>query len=446
MKCIIAVVLCKLLSFVGGLVGKGTSLPGKVVLKVFPDILKKIKLPDTVVAVTGSNGKTSTVEMIANVMADCGKKVAWNKEGSNQIEGVTTLLLKNCSLGGKVKADAVVLESDERYASRTFSYFTPTHFAIVNLYRDQLTRNGHPEWVYRSIEKAVSKDVKLVLNADDPLVSLFGKDREGTVYFGMEQNAYSTDKCTGIYNDAKYCPCCGDTMDYEYYHFAHIGRFGCKNCGYGNSERDFSVTALDLENKKLTINGKYDITLAFDGRYNVYNICAAFAVCSLAGVDNTDIARSLSDFVMKNGRIVRFEAGGNRGVLLTSKHENSVSYNQSIEYVVRRKKKTNVFFIVDEISRKYFTGETSWLWDIDFEALKASTAENIFLCGKYAPELAMRFSLTDIESERIKFVPNLEDMKSFLFEPTDNEIFVITCFSDKDKLLTRVKALTPVAK
>ena len=153
MKCMIAVLLCKLLVFVGRLVGKGTSLPGKIVLKLFPDILKRIKLPETVIAVTGSNGKTSTVEMIANVMADCGKSVAWNKEGSNQIEGVTTLLLKSCTLGGRVKVDAVVLESDERYASRTFSYFTPTHFAIVNLYRDQLTRNAHPEWVFDAIKE-----------------------------------------------------------------------------------------------------------------------------------------------------------------------------------------------------------------------------------------------------------------------------------------------------
>ncbi|MBR5273274.1 MAG: DUF1727 domain-containing protein [Clostridia bacterium] len=445
MKCMIAVVLCKLLAFAGSLVGKGTSLPGKVVLKIFPDILHRIKLPQTVVAVTGSNGKTSTVEMIANVMEQSGKTVAWNKEGSNQIEGVTTLLLRNCSLSGKVKADAVVLESDERYAKRTFSYFTPTHFAIVNLYRDQLTRNGHPEWVYRSIADAVSPDVKLILNADDPLVSLLGKDRDA-VYFGMEENAYSTHECSGIYNDGKYCPCCDGVMNYEYYHFGHIGRFRCENCGYGDFKRDFSVTRLDLDSKILTVNGEHNITLAFDGRYNVYNICAAFAVCALAGVEPEKIARCLSDFVMKNGRVVRFEAGENNGVLLTSKHENSVSYNQSIEYVVRRKKKTNVFFIVDEISRKYFTGETGWLWDIDFESLKNSTAENIYLCGTYAPDLALRFSLTDIEPERVKYVPNLDDMKKYLFEPTDNEIFVITCFSDKDKLLSRVKALTPTAK
>jgi hypothetical protein len=75
------------------------------VLKLFPNVLSKITLPSTVIAVSGSNGKTSTVEMIAHILREHGKTVAWNKEGSNQIEGVTTFLLNNCTLSGKVKAD-----------------------------------------------------------------------------------------------------------------------------------------------------------------------------------------------------------------------------------------------------------------------------------------------------------------------------------------------------
>ena len=67
------------------------------------------------------------------------KKVAWNKEGSNQIEGVTTLVLNSSTLTGKVKADILLIESDERFARYTFKYIKPTHYVITNLYRDQLT-------------------------------------------------------------------------------------------------------------------------------------------------------------------------------------------------------------------------------------------------------------------------------------------------------------------
>ena len=98
----IAILACKLLRFAGKLLGKGSSLPGSVALKLDPDILQKIKLPDRVIAVTGSNGKTSTVEMIAHVLRQNGWKVAYNREGSNQIEGVTTFLLS--AIGVRVGA------------------------------------------------------------------------------------------------------------------------------------------------------------------------------------------------------------------------------------------------------------------------------------------------------------------------------------------------------
>ena len=77
-----------------------------------------------------------------------------------------------------------LLESDERFARFTFKYFTPPHYVFTNLYRDQLTRNGHPEWIYRLLKKSItSDDTVLVLNADDPLVSCFGLGRGNTVYY-----------------------------------------------------------------------------------------------------------------------------------------------------------------------------------------------------------------------------------------------------------------------
>ena len=93
-KVFLAVAFCKCVRFAAKLLGRGSSLPGALTLKLFPGILGDIQLPDKIIAVTGSNGKTSTVEMIAHVLISSGKKVAYNKEGSNQIEGITTFLLK----------------------------------------------------------------------------------------------------------------------------------------------------------------------------------------------------------------------------------------------------------------------------------------------------------------------------------------------------------------
>lgn len=171
MKKFFVILVCKMIRACRKLTDRGSSLPGQIALKLDPNILSKIKMPPYIVAVTGSNGKTSTVEMIAHVLKSSGKKIAYNKEGSNQIEGVTTFLLNDCTLSGRVKSDIILMESDERFARHTFRYFTPTHYVITNLYRDQMTRNGHPEWVYDIVGESIHEGTHLVLNADDPLVS-----------------------------------------------------------------------------------------------------------------------------------------------------------------------------------------------------------------------------------------------------------------------------------
>ena len=439
---ILAIFISKMLSFAGKILGKGSSLPGAIALKLCPNILSRLTLPDSVIAVTGSNGKTSTVEMIANVLIASGKKVVWNKEGSNQIEGVTTLLLNNATLTGKVRGDVVLLESDERYARHTMKYIKPTDFVITNLYRDQLTRNAHPFHIYGIIKEAVDliPDARLVLNADDPIVRQFGLNRDNVVYFGMDQNAYSAEETDGVYNDCYYCPVCKKPLSYEYFHYAHLGKYSCPTCGYSRPDTTFAVTKMDLQEGTICINDD-EIRLAFSSRYNVYNLCAAYATAALVGVGGECITATLSDFVMKNGRNVRFEAGRNTGMLITSKHENSTSYNQSLEYVARQETPATLVIIVDAISRKYYTAETSWLWDISFEMLKNANLKQVILSGKYAYDLALRFEYVSMNNIPVITEPDLDKMAALLADENAGSIFAVTCFSDKEKLLSRVKVL-----
>ncbi len=439
---ILTILISKMLSFAGKLLGKGSSLPGAVALKLCPNILSRLTLPGSVIAVTGSNGKTSTVEMIAGVLRAAGKNVVWNKEGSNQIEGVTTLLLNNATLTGRVKGDVVLLESDERYARHTMKHIKPTDFVITNLYRDQLTRNAHPFHIYGIIKEAVDliPDARLVLNADDPIVRQFGLDRKNVEYFGMDANAYSAEQTDGVYNDCFYCPVCKRPLSYAYFHYAHLGQYTCSSCGYGRPETTYTVTQMDLQSGTICVNGD-EIRLAFASRYNVYNLCAAYATAALAGVDGKCITKVLSDFVMKNGRNVRFIAGQNTGMLITSKHENSTSYNQSLEYVARQETPATLVIIVDAISRKYYTAETSWLWDISFELLQNSNLKKVVLSGKYAYDLALRFEYVPMGEIPVLVEPDLDKMAAVLAEENAGPVFAVTCFSDKEKLLSRVKVL-----
>ncbi len=439
----ITIVLCKILAFLGNLLGRGSSLPGSIALKLCPDILSKLTLPDHVVAVTGSNGKTSTVEMIAAVLQKAGKKVVYNKEGSNQIEGVTTLLLKSASLSGKVKGDIVLLESDERFARLTFKHIKPTVFVITNLYRDQLTRNAHPYRIYDALKEAVAllPDAKLVLCADDPIVRNFGFARANTEYFGMDKNGYVTAQSDALFNDCYYCPRCKGKLEYDYFHYTHLGSYHCPACGYERPKTQYSVDSMDLARERITVCG-YPIELEFASKYNVYNLCAAFAVCRLMGVEGDTIAKYLSEFVMKNGRIVRFMAGSNEGLLITSKHENSTSYNQSLQYVCADGEESDLVVLVDAISRKYYTAETSWLWDISFQMLKGSNVKRIILTGKYAYDLGLRFEAIDLGDKEVIVEPDMDAMAEMIAAPDGRKLYAVTCFSDKEKLFSRVQVLS----
>ncbi len=439
MKKFLAILVCKLGRFVGKMIGKGSSMPGKAALKICPDILSRVQLPQHIIAVTGSNGKTSTVEMIAAILRADGQTVVYNEEGSNQIEGVTTLVLTNSTFGGKMKADVLLIESDERYAAKSFKFFHPTEFVITNLYRDQLTRNGHPEYVYDAILPALHPDTKLLLNADDPLSSCFAQGRKSVKWFGLDHCATDLPAPSGAYHDGAYCPVCHAPMVYDYVHYNHIGAFRCTKCDHHKMDTDYTATALDLENGVLTLDGTTTIQLAFRSIYNVYNILAAYAACRECGVSNEVISKVINHYILKNGRMQTFTLGQRHGTLLTSKHENSIAYDTNLRYVTSTKEDCVVLIIVDAVSRKYFTSETSWLWDIDFDLLNCDHVKKVILSGQYCNDLAERFSFTSLPADRWSVQPDIAAAAAELAESGREELYVVTCFSDRDKLLAHVK-------
>ena len=374
MRKFLAILVCKLGRAVGKLVGKGSSMPGKFALKICPDILARVQLPSHIIAVTGSNGKTSTVEMIAAILRAGGKTVVYNEEGSNQIEGVTTLVLT----------------------------------VITNLYRDQLTRNGHPEWVYDAILPALHPETELILNADDPLSSCFARGRDRVKWFGLDRCPSDTASPTGVYHDGACCPVCHAPMEYDYVHYNHIGAFRCTKCGHHKPATDYTATALDLGRGTLTIDSSITIQLAFRSIYNVYNILAAYAACRECGVAADTAAGVISNYIL------------------------------NLRYIRAAQEPCTVLVIVDAVSRKYFTSETSWLWDIDFDQLNAPQVQRIILSGRYCNDLAERFSFTDIPREKITVQADIPAAAAELKADGSENVYVVTCFSDRDKILSQV--------
>ena len=416
-------------------------MPGKIALKFYPMALSKIKMPEYVIAVTGSNGKTSTVEMINRVLTKAGYDVAYNSEGSNQIDGVATLVLSNCSTNGQFLKDVLLIETDERYAQYTFKQFTPTHFVVTNIYRDQMTRNGNPEFVLGEIKKAIYPKSTLVLNSDDPMIASLDSNDNLSYYFGINDNQYTREENNFIYDDGYYCPRCKSKLVYEYHHFGHLGKYRCSKCKYTRNKPHYYISDLDLKKGFVVINKKYKIKLGSSSVHNAYNVLAAFALTSLIGVEPDDICSALNDYLIKNGRIKKFKLGLKRGILLISKHENSVSYNQNLELVATHGGECTVFLMVDAISRKYFTSDTSWLWDINFELLGKRSIKKVIVTGQYSSDIAERLLYADVDFSKVYVNSNIHEAIEYAKNEANGTIFVLTCFSDEKKFTNEVSAI-----
>ena len=438
MRKILAIIVCKSIRIIGKLLKRGSSLPGKIALKIDPNILNKVKLPKYVIAVSGSNGKTSTVEMIRQVLTRAGFKVAFNYEGSNQIEGITTLILEDVDLSGKCRSDVILMESDERYARLSFKDLIPTHFVLTNLYRDQMTRNGNPEIIYCLISKAIHPETKLILNADDPLIALLGDGHENNVYYNLEKYK---DDYIGVYDDGAYCPKCKNKMNYVYRHYGSTGNYKCTVCDFAHPNAKYRITNVDLIKGELTIDKKFNITLGLKSIYNAYNILATYALARELNIDPTIIIEALNAYVIKNGRVTKFKLADKEGILLISKHENSTSYNQTLTVIKNDDKDVIILVLVDAISRKYFTSETSWLWDIDFDLLDSKNVKKIILSGLYAADLAERFTFTTIQQDKIYVEKDIDEAFEYLKNESNCFIYAVTCFSDMAKVFSRVEVL-----
>ena len=125
MRFALAVLLGRMVRFVGKFVGRSTTLPGRIALRLDHAFLKKMKFDGKVIAVTGSNGKTTTQNLVAHILRENGYTVINNTEGSNLAAGVATTLLEHCTLKGQVRSDFVVLEVDERFTPIVFSQIPP---------------------------------------------------------------------------------------------------------------------------------------------------------------------------------------------------------------------------------------------------------------------------------------------------------------------------------
>lgn len=433
----IVILSCKLANKLSKLTGhEGTVIGGKVAHKLDKNILKKIKLPKYVIGITGSSGKSSSTELTYNILTKNGYNVVYNKEGSNTINGITSLVLNNSSLCGKLKADVLLMELDEQFLKYIFEYITPSHLMITNITRDQPPRNAHPENIYNAIKNSIPAGTHLILNVDDPFVNRIRINHKGEVTtYGMAQNNYS--RPSNLNNlDAAYCPICNSKLEYDFYHYGHIGSYHCPKYHFNRGKPNYEAKDIDVDNEQIKINDNI-VHLPSNFLYTVYFVTGCYALTHEIGIKEEDILKVLNDENIKTKRMEIYDFDNRKWQMLVSKNENNLSYKQSLDYILHQEGDKTIILGFDSSSRRYKENDISWIWDIDFESLNDSSIKNIILIGKFCYDMKVRMEYAGINEDKIILVENLDNLSETIKTKTTGKIFSMVCF-DKEIQLKKI--------
>ena len=259
-----------------------------------------------IVAVTGSNGKTTTARMIAHVMKGMGRKVGLTSTDGIYVDG---RIVRKADASGPKSASMVLQNPTVDFAvfevarggilREGLGYQRNDVAVVLNVTGDHLGLGGITSVrqlaaVKRVIVEAVPRDGVAVLNADDPLVAEMARHCSGSViYFSMDPEH--------------------DRLKFQ----ASRGRRAVTL----EQGRNGEMIVLRQGRKSMALVWTHLIPATFEGRarMNVQNALAATAAAWAAGAHLHDIRQGLRTFTtsyfMAPGRLNMFELDGYRVVV-----------------------------------------------------------------------------------------------------------------------------------
>ncbi len=394
-----AIIAAKLVMLIGRITRRNTSsYPGKLALKICPSILGKLsrQVKHGVVAVCGTNGKTTTNNILHTMVKASGSSVICNSLGANMLPGVTTAFLEKCNIFGKINADYACIEVDEISLPVVFRYLKPDYLVITNLFRDQLDRYGEIDKTIRFIEQAIEMlpSAILVLNADDPLVSYIGEQCQNEkVYFGVNERCLQP---LDEVKEGRFCLSCGTELSYDYYHYSQLGSYNCQSCGFTRPQLQYAV-----QNVEMDMGISYDIVSSGEsvridapylGFYNIYNTVAPYIATKLLGLDVSRVNELLLRYQPQVGRMQTFTINGKKVIFNLSK--NPVGFNLAVTSLISDPMFKDTVFVLNDNAQD--GRDISWIWDVDFERLCDANMRSVTFSGKRSLDMELRFKYAEI--------------------------------------------------
>ena len=295
---IIAIWAAKTAGFACRKLGRqGVTWAGKIALKICPDILQLLsaQVREKIFVVCGTNGKTTTNNMLCAAIEAEGKKVICNHTGSNMLNGVVAAFVLGAGWTGHLDADYACIEADEASTRYIFPAVKPDYMILTNLFRDQLDRYGEIDITMNILEEMIKTlpKMRVIVNGDDALSAYLAID-SGNPYITYGISHPVMENKTNEIREGRFCKCCGERLSYSFYHYSQLGDYKCPSCGFCRPQPDYDAEDVKVDDQiSFSVEGKR-ITANYKGFYNVYNILAAYAGVRTAGFEGEHFQEMLN--------------------------------------------------------------------------------------------------------------------------------------------------------
>ncbi len=373
-----SIIISKSVKKLASLRGGGSALPGLFIERLDKGFLHHCleQLPHGVIIISGTNGKTTTTKIVAELLRSSGSKVFTNPTGSNFTRGVAAALLSAVDNEGTLNYDIAVLELDEAYAAQFVKRVAPRYVLLLNVMRDQLDRFGEIDNTARLLESvAISATKGLILNRDDPRIAEIAQRVSKDVsisFFGASTNLRSV----FINDDELHTPADQKISLAS----SPIGMNGVELMHYKDNHVTFAVH-----------DQTYNVKLQLSGVYNFLNAAGAIATALAVTKNKISVQKmftSLETIQPAFGRGEVFTIHGNTLELILVK--NPAGFRLALSSFDPAD--TAIMIAIND---SYADGrDMSWLWDVDFSGLQAAGVRTV--CGVRAYDMALRLQYDDV--------------------------------------------------
>lgn len=399
--------MCRLLGRGGG------TLPGALALRVDPEILADLAgmIREKIIVTMGTNGKTTVNGILIHTLRAQGKKVIANRDGSNMSGGVAGAFVLAADGSGRIDGDFACIEVDEFAARRLLPVLKPDCVILTNIFRDQLDRFGELDTVADRIREALLlvPQARLVLNCDDIFsAALIRLCPNPVTTFGIDERVFAP-SARGQVRDSIFCRFCGQKLEYEFFHYGHLGIWRCAGCGWSRPRPDSAAEHIRRSGERKTGQATPDAEEAGGGGYvfdvdgsrihcrtdcacNIYNALCVCTALKDAGIPTALIRDALETFDYSNGREESFRIGNMWVQLFLAK--NPVGFQQKISLLCQEAEPADLVIQIGDTPQD--GKDISWLWDVDFGYLKNTGIRTIIVTGSRRHDMALRLKYEEI--------------------------------------------------